>query len=68
VKEKLNKDMESLKKKNQTETLETESSLSQIKNTVESHSSRGTSGSRTSGLQYKIDTKEKNQKNTKRKG
>jgi hypothetical protein len=42
VKEKLNKDIENLKvkKKNQTEMLETESSLSQIKNAVESHSSK----------------------------
>jgi hypothetical protein len=38
MKEELKKDMENLKKKNQTETLETKSSLSQMKNTDESYS------------------------------
>jgi hypothetical protein len=36
----LNKDKETLKKKNQTEILEIKSCFSQIKNTVESHFSR----------------------------
>jgi hypothetical protein len=40
IKEELNKDMESLRKKNQTEILEIKSPFSQTKNTVEAHSSR----------------------------
>jgi predicted nucleic acid-binding Zn-ribbon protein len=40
IKERLNKDMENLRKKNQTEMLEIKSPFSQIKNTVEGHSSR----------------------------
>jgi hypothetical protein len=36
----LNKDMENLRKKNQTEILETTSPFSQTKNTVEGYSSR----------------------------
>jgi hypothetical protein len=40
MKEKFNKDMENLRKKNQTEMLEIKSSLNLIKNTEESHSSR----------------------------
>jgi hypothetical protein len=40
----LKKDMERLKKKNQSETLETKSSLNQIKNIVESHSNRPEQG------------------------
>jgi hypothetical protein len=38
MKEEFNKDKETLKSKNQTETLEIKSSLSQIINKVESHS------------------------------
>jgi hypothetical protein len=40
MKEGLNKDMENLRKKNQTEILEIKSTYSQMKNTVEGHSSR----------------------------
>jgi hypothetical protein len=40
VKEELNKDMENLRRKNQTEMLEIKSPYSQTKNTVEAHSSR----------------------------
>jgi hypothetical protein len=40
IKEKLNKDMENLRKKNQTELLEIKSPFKQTKNTVEGHSSR----------------------------
>jgi hypothetical protein len=40
MKEELNKDMESHGKKNQTEILEIKISLNQMKNTIESHSSR----------------------------
>jgi hypothetical protein len=40
IKEENNKDMESLRKNYQAEILEIKSSLSQIKNTVESHSNR----------------------------
>jgi chromosome segregation ATPase len=61
VKEKLNNDMESLKK-NQTEILEIKSSLSQIKNIVDSHSGRLEQvEDRISGLKDKIDIKEKKQ-------
>jgi hypothetical protein len=38
IKEELNKDMENLKRKNQTEILEIKSSFSQTKNTVIGHS------------------------------
>jgi hypothetical protein len=49
-----------ISKKNQTETLETKTSLSQIKNTVESHSSRLEQvEDRISGLKDKIYIKEK---------
>jgi hypothetical protein len=40
MKEEFNKDIENLKKKNQTEIPEIKRPLNQIKNTVESHSSR----------------------------
>jgi hypothetical protein len=40
IKEELNKDMENLGKKNQTEILKIKSPFSQTKNTVEGHSSR----------------------------
>jgi hypothetical protein len=40
MKEQLNKDMENLRKKNQTEILEIKSHFNQIKNKVESHSIR----------------------------
>jgi hypothetical protein len=40
MKEDFNKDMENLRKKNQTDYLEIKIPLTQIKNTVESHSSR----------------------------
>jgi hypothetical protein len=40
IKKELNKDMENLRKNNQTEILEIKSSVSQTKNTVEGHSSR----------------------------
>jgi hypothetical protein len=40
IKEGLNKDMEKLRKKNQTEILEIKICFSQAKNTVEGHSSR----------------------------
>jgi hypothetical protein len=40
MKEEFNKDMENLRKKNQTEILEIKSSLNQIKNIGKSHSSR----------------------------
>jgi hypothetical protein len=40
IEEELNKDVENLTKKNETEILEIKSSFSQTKNTVEGHSSR----------------------------
>jgi hypothetical protein len=40
LKKELNKDIENLRKKNQTEILEVKSLLSQTKNTVKGHSSR----------------------------
>jgi hypothetical protein len=40
IKEELNKDIENLRKKNQTEILEIKSPFSQTKNAVEGHSSR----------------------------
>jgi hypothetical protein len=40
IKEELNKDMENLRKNNQSEILEIKSPFSQTKNTVEGHSSR----------------------------
>jgi chromosome segregation ATPase len=60
MREKFNKDMESLRQNNQTESLEIRSSLSQIKNTVESHSSRLEQvEDRISGLEDKIYIKAK---------
>jgi uncharacterized protein (DUF3084 family) len=60
MKEELNKDMEKPQEKNQTETLEIRSSLNQIKNTGESHSSRLEQvQDRTSGLKDKLDIQEK---------
>jgi hypothetical protein len=51
--------MENLRIKNQTETLEIKSSLNQIKNSGESHSSRLEKvEGRISGLKDKIDVKE----------
>jgi hypothetical protein len=44
MKEEFNKNMENLRKKNQTEILEIKSSLNQIKNRVESHYKTRTSG------------------------
>jgi chromosome segregation ATPase len=56
----LNEDMENLRKKNQTEILEIKSSLNQMKNAFESHSSRLEQvEDRISGLKDKIDIKEK---------
>jgi hypothetical protein len=56
--------MESLRKKDQTEILEIKRPLTQIKNTVESHSSRLEQvEDRISGLEDKTDIKEKKQKN-----
>jgi hypothetical protein len=56
MKEEFNKDMESLRKNNQIETLEIKTSLSQIKNTVGSHSSRLEQvEDRIIGLKNKID-------------
>jgi hypothetical protein len=40
MKVEFNKNMENFRKKNQTEILEIKTSLSQVKNTIESHSSR----------------------------
>jgi hypothetical protein len=48
----LNKDMEKLRKKNQTEILEIKSPWNQMKNTVEGHSSTLQVGDRISGLEY----------------
>jgi chromosome segregation ATPase len=54
MKEELNKSMENLKKKNLTEILEINSPLNQMKNTVESHSSRLEQvKDRIPGLKYK---------------
>jgi chromosome segregation ATPase len=56
----LNKDIENLRKKNQTEILEIKSPFSQIKNTVEGHSSKVEQvEDRLSELEYKIEIKEK---------
>jgi polyhydroxyalkanoate synthesis regulator phasin len=60
MKDKLNKDMENLSQKNQTEILEIKSHFSQITNIVESHSSRVEHlEDRISKLKDKIDIKEK---------
>jgi archaellum component FlaC len=61
MKEEFNKDMESLKKQNQTENWEIKgSSLSRIKNTIESHSSRMEQvENKISGFEDKLDIKGK---------
>jgi predicted nucleic acid-binding Zn-ribbon protein len=60
---KLNKDIENLRKKNQTEILEIKSPFSQIKNTVKGHSSRLEQvEDRISELEDKIEIKEKNRR------
>jgi dsDNA-specific endonuclease/ATPase MutS2 len=60
MKEELKKYMENLRKKNQTEILEIKIPFSQIKNTVEGHSSRLEQvEDRISEPEDKIDTKEK---------
>jgi hypothetical protein len=59
MKEEFNKDIENLRKKNQTENLEIKISLSQIKNTGESHYSRLEQvEDRISRLEDKTDIKE----------
>jgi hypothetical protein len=63
MKEEFNKDMENLRKKNHTETLEIKHSLKQIKNIGESHCSRLEQvEDRISGPEDKIDIKEKNRR------
>jgi hypothetical protein len=63
MKEEFNKDVENLRKKNQTEALETEISLNQIKYIGESHSNRlEQMEDRISGLEDKTDIKEKTEK------
>jgi hypothetical protein len=58
MKEEFNKDMENLRKKNQTETEEIESSLNQIKNTGKIHNSKLEQVENIiSGLKDKIDIK-----------
>jgi hypothetical protein len=60
MKDNFNKHMKNLRKKNQTETLEIKRSLNQIKNIGESHYSRLEQvEDRISGLEDKIDIKEK---------
>jgi hypothetical protein len=60
MKEKFNKSMENLRKKNQSEFLEIKSFLHQLKNTGRSNFSRLEQvEDRISGLEDKIDTKEK---------
>jgi uncharacterized protein Yka (UPF0111/DUF47 family) len=60
MKEALNKDMENLRKKNQTKILERKSTFNQIKNTVEGHSSRLEQvEDRISELEDNIDIKER---------
>jgi hypothetical protein len=60
IKELLNKDMENLRKKNQTEILKIKSPFSQTKNTVEGHSSRLEQvEDRISELEDKVEIKEK---------
>jgi hypothetical protein len=64
IKEELNKDMENLRKKNQTEFLEIKIPFSQTKSTVEGHSSRLEQVEhRISELKDKIEIKEKNRTN-----
>jgi hypothetical protein len=63
IKEELNKDMEDIRKKTQTEILEIKISFSQRKNTMEGHSSRVEQvEDRTSVLKDKI-SKKKNRRN-----
>jgi hypothetical protein len=63
IKEELNKNMENLTKKNQTEILEIKRPFNQTKNTVEGHSSRLEQvEDRVSELKDKIEIKEKKQK------
>jgi carbonic anhydrase len=58
VKQKINKDVENLRKKNQTEILEIKSSLNEIKNTMEIQSVRLEEvEDRKSGFEDKIHTK-----------
>jgi chromosome segregation ATPase len=60
MKEELNKDMENLRKKNQTKILEIKTPFSQIKHTVQGHSSRLKQvEDRILELKDKIDIKEK---------
>jgi hypothetical protein len=60
IKEELNKDMENLNKKNQTEILEIKSLFSQTKNTVEGHFSRVEQvEDRISELKDKVEIKER---------
>jgi chromosome segregation ATPase len=60
IKEELNKDMENLRKKNQTEIMDIKSPFSQSKNTVEGHSSRLEQvEDRISELEDKIEIKKK---------
>jgi hypothetical protein len=60
MEEEFNKDIEKLREKNQPETLEIKSSLNQIKNAGQGHFSRlEQAEDRISGLENKIDTKEK---------
>jgi hypothetical protein len=64
MKEEFNNDTESIRKKNQTKILEIESSLSQVKNIVESHSSiLEKVEDRITGLKDKTDIKEKKRRN-----
>jgi chromosome segregation ATPase len=63
IKEELNKDMENLSRKNQTEILEIKIPYSQTKNTLEGHSSRLEQvEDRLSELKDKIEIKEKNRR------
>jgi hypothetical protein len=63
IKKELNKDMEILRKKNQTEIMENKILFSQTKNTVEGHSSRLEQvEDRTSELKDKIEVKGKKKK------
>jgi chromosome segregation ATPase len=64
IKEELSKEMENLRKKNQTEILEIKSLFSPTKYTMEGHSSRLEQvEDRISELEDKIEIKEKNRKN-----
>jgi hypothetical protein len=64
IKEELNKNMENLRKKNQTEILEIKSPFSQTKSTEEGQSSRLEQvEDRISELEHKIEIQEKNRRN-----